>query len=301
MSDHFSSAQRGALFGAWAGDTIGSYLEFSRSPRAEQVDRALQLPGGGPHGLQPGQLTDDGELIVCLANSLHKGQDALSLYRRWADSNPVDIGHATASALIDLEPLPQTKANGSLMRCPAFAVLPPCPRRSKAELTQLIKLVRRDCRHTHPHPTVVHCCVAYVLILRALIDHPESPERAGRGLELAACYLRRYGNEEARRLFELSEPLPATPQEGFIGIALSLALYHLRAQGPLPTRQEDQASRWQHALRDVLSRGGDTDTNACIVMGLLGALYGIGAVPPEVVAAITSCRARPFWLRPTTL
>ncbi|MEZ5664692.1 MAG: ADP-ribosylglycohydrolase family protein [Burkholderiaceae bacterium] len=51
----------------------------------------------------------------------------------------------------------------------------------------------------------------------------------------------------------------------------------------------------------MLSGGGDTDTNACIVGGLVGARLGIEALPSAQVSAVVRCdtalgRPRPDWL-----
>ncbi len=43
------------------------------------------------------------------------------------------------------------------------------------------------------------------------------------------------------------------------------------------------------AMREVLEGGGDTDTNACIVGGLIGAADGINSIPAAIVKAVTEC------------
>ena len=55
--------------------------------------------------------------------------------------------------------------------------------------------------------------------------------------------------------------------------------------------------------REVLQGGGDTDTNACIVGGLLGAFHGINQIPEHFVKAVIDCdtkfgRNRPDFLHP---
>ncbi len=41
---------------------------------------------------------------------------------------------------------------------------------------------------------------------------------------------------------------------------------------------------------DTVMRGGDTDTNACIAGALLGAVYGLEAVPERWTTAVLNCR-----------
>ena len=57
---------------------------------------------------------------------------------------------------------------------------------------------------------------------------------------------------------------PAWPLAGFVRIAFTYAFFHL-----------NQGSSYRAAISDTLLRGGDTDTNACIVGGLIGAYRGI--------------------------
>ena len=40
---------------------------------------------------------------------------------------------------------------------------------------------------------------------------------------------------------------------------------------------------YSFAMKEIIQNGGDTDTNACIVGGMLGALIGIKQIPQEYV------------------
>jgi len=61
------------------------------------------MPGGGPHGVGSGQVTDDGEMALCMMWGLTKNQKdegVLNLdlnyiceyYKDWILSSPFDIG-----------------------------------------------------------------------------------------------------------------------------------------------------------------------------------------------------------------
>ena len=39
-------------------------------------------------------------------------------------------------------------------------------------------------------------------------------------------------------------------------------------------------------MKDLLGKKGDTDTNCCIVGGLLGALHGVGNLPQDVIEKV---------------
>ena len=66
---------RGALWGQAVGDALGTTQEFER-PSGRKAFPALNdgpqtdIVGGGPFRLEPGQVTDDTQMAVCLADSL---------------------------------------------------------------------------------------------------------------------------------------------------------------------------------------------------------------------------------------
>jgi len=57
--------------GALVGDAMGTVLEFSQTLiNKESVRKSMSVPGGGPHEVAPGQITDDGELTLSLLKGL---------------------------------------------------------------------------------------------------------------------------------------------------------------------------------------------------------------------------------------
>lgn len=100
------SAAYGAVCGALVGDAAGGVLEFmGKKPSRHDIEHALNMPGGGVFKLAPGQITDDGELTLCLLRALadREGQYDANLVARyyidWAHSDPFDMGVATGNAL----------------------------------------------------------------------------------------------------------------------------------------------------------------------------------------------------------
>jgi ADP-ribosylglycohydrolase len=275
------SAAYGAVCGALAGDAAGGVLEFiGKKPSRSDVDYALNMPGGGVFKLAPGQITDDGELTLCLLRALadRDGKYDANLVARyyidWANSNPFDMGIATGNALrvhgYELGEAAKivfkaagdsnkgSKANGALMRITPLAVA--SVNYSKEDAVQFAKV---DSRMTHPHVTCGEVNAAYVLAIRHLILNPGDSEGA---VASAYSYLQSTTNEAAEWMENaIDGDLPdAHPQAGYVRIAFTYAFYHLK-----------QRSSFRAALSDTLARGGDTDTNACIVGGLIGAYRGI--------------------------
>src|SRR5688500_10125577 len=79
--DDFENHALGAVVGAFLGDSIGSFVEFSSHVSLEKAQESYDMPGGGPFRLAPGQVTDDSELALCLAHGLVEGKGTLSLDR----------------------------------------------------------------------------------------------------------------------------------------------------------------------------------------------------------------------------
>jgi len=74
-------AAKGCLLGACASDATGATLEFiGRKPSLIEVENALSMPGGGVWNVAPRQITDDGELTLCLAQAL-AGQPSFEIER----------------------------------------------------------------------------------------------------------------------------------------------------------------------------------------------------------------------------
>lgn len=300
-TDHFDSAL-GALLGACIGDAAGATLEFlGRTPTQEEVSHALTLPGGGIFHLAPGQITDDGELTLCLAHALADSQqfDLEKIARRYADwvrSKPFDIGNTTRQSLgcfVESEwkgvvqsdgyagamsraahvRCRQSKANGSLMRATPLGIWGFHLKRQDLAL-----FAREDCALSHPNQSCRNAVACYVIAIAELIRTPHHREAA---FQAAKSWATARANEEVCQWLtdaETNQPVPYYPQAGFIQIGFTHAFRHLRS-----------GTNFVEALTETLSGGGDTDTNACIVGGLVGAACGAHSIPEAMKQAVLNC------------
>eukprot|EP01063_Lacrimia_lanifica_P004989 TRINITY_DN12824_c0_g1_i1.p1 TRINITY_DN12824_c0_g1~~TRINITY_DN12824_c0_g1_i1.p1 ORF type:complete len:337 (+),score=49.87 TRINITY_DN12824_c0_g1_i1:130-1140(+) len=305
---------QGAVLGALVGDSVGSYLEFVGKVKPASLDKAMSMPGGGHHGVSPGQVTDDGEMTLCLLRALcrtqgHYDADAVAQsYKKWAASKPFDMGRTTYAALggrlSSASPAAdvakraavnvRSLANGHMMRCTPLGVFG-----WRLPAGELVKVVRADAALTHPADAVHLSSLVYVATIGRLIagDDADAAITAARDLVAVKAAKNAAAATVLQWLDEgLAGILPAFhPKSGFVRIAFSYAFFHLKRRTP-----------YLDALRATLAGGGDTDTNACIVGGLLGAAYGIDGIPDAWVAKVLACdtegtltRRRPEWLRPT--
>lgn len=302
---------QGCLVGALVGDSAGARLEFlGHSPNDMELDEALAMKGGGVFRVAPGQITDDGELTLALARALvgeqtYPKEKVTTNYRAWVASRPFDIGNATSNALggkvlADMsvadavsanaaEHNLASKANGALMRVSPLGIWS-----VRSTVEEAIAAARADASLTHPNLTCQWANAAYVVAIRHLLlnvgDAEGAFSQAWRALDAGA-------DEGADEVFSWLEDaergaLPAChPLAGFVRIAFTHAFHHLLRK-----------TNFVNALREVLSGGGDTDTNACIVGGLVGARVGLAGIPKTMSSAVLSCdttkgRARPRWLQ----
>jgi ADP-ribosylglycohydrolase len=94
----------GCLLGACVGDAAGARLELiGRKPTFDEVQHAMTMPGGGVWNVAPGQITDDGELTLCLAQALCGNaqfplEQIARNYASWMQSGPFDRGITTTHA-----------------------------------------------------------------------------------------------------------------------------------------------------------------------------------------------------------
>jgi ADP-ribosylglycohydrolase len=299
-------AAEGAVLGALCGDAAGAVLELLGRPiTADDAAHALTMPGGGTWEVAPGQVTDDGELTMSLLRALADAartgtsprENAASAYARWVASDPFDIGATTAASLGCLrherwavraaeaglaaamteaarERCMGSKANGALMRATPLGVWG-ARREDDGWIDDVVRAATDDARLSHPNASCVDATVAYAIAIAALVRFPGD---AARAIDAAAPWTHTNACDEVKGWIDdalAGVCVAYEPQIGFVRIAFTHAFRHL-AEG----------TRWEDAIRETLLGGGDTDTNACIVGGLVGARCGAGALPRAMVDAV---------------
>ncbi|EHK23057.1 uncharacterized protein TRIVIDRAFT_27804 [Trichoderma virens Gv29-8] len=306
----------GALLGVHAGDSLGSTLEFkSHANIKESHPTGLRdIVGGGAFQRPAGAATDDTDMTrgVLLAYFDHQqlldngqtnnaeGHDVAKLaaqyFLAWLSGDwpgrqkgrrPVDIGGAT---LRGLEMFKRTQdperagagigqaGNGSLMRCIPTGIFQTCRREMTQQSMRISAITHDDARCTIS-------CAAYNTVVYALLKE-KSPREAVDEALLVAKSLEENCNQDTGCAVEKAIRLGTTLSvadmaengpESFVGKAkgyvlesLSIAVAALMDIRPL-----------EDVLVDVVRIGGDTDTNAAIAGGLLGARDGVDAIPPQ--------------------
>lgn len=301
---------RGVLWGQAVGDALGTTNEFQKEPRALH-----DITGGGPFSLHAGQVTDDTHMAICLAESLaeighYDAEDAARRYVAWGKKT-FDIGNQTRATLHQIEKgvkaldagrvvweltNREAAANGSLMRCS------PLPVFFANDEVALRRAALDDAAVTHADPRCRLACAAFAAAIRQALVDPAATAvsmhtAAREEVAVAARELADTPAETDRAVAFLLEDLEVATHDGHeLGRQISTHAGFVRVAFRLAFHALLHARSFDRALLDVVSLGGDADTNGAIAGALLGALFGEQAIRADWRAKVeNACRGDPLW------
>ena len=175
--------------------------------------------------------------------------------------------------------------------------------RHNLEIEQSASYVIQDTSLSHPNASCGFAVACYSIAIATLIntgDRQLAFNNARKWLDNRANsiqdpYQYHCWAEVSSWLFDAADnvDVPYFPQAGFIKVAFTHAFRHLLL-----------GSDYESAIFETLQGGGDTDTNACIVGGLIGAAVGINNIPQTMQNAVINCdttkgsHPRPNFLHP---
>ncbi|GAA3931196.1 ADP-ribosylglycohydrolase family protein [Litoribacillus peritrichatus] len=274
---------QGCLLGLAIGDAVGTTLEFK--PRGS-FEPMVDMVGGGPFNLKPGQWTDDTSMALCLAQSLlycqgFNPQDQMNRYCDWWKSGYMssngrcfDIGMTVLSALDQYlktqDPYsgsvdPMSAGNGSLMR------LAPIPLFYFDRFPEMIKYAAESSRTTHGAAECIDACKYYSSLIYAalqgedkssiLTDGRYQPETEG---------VSRIASGEYR--FKKVDQIIGS---GYVINSMEAALWCFA-----------HTDTYKDAVLAAANLGGDADTTAAITGQLAGAHYGLSLIPESWVNSV---------------
>jgi ADP-ribosyl-[dinitrogen reductase] hydrolase len=280
------------MLGALIGDAAGATLEFCDGTITEEMAlNAMTMPGGGVMRVGPGQITDDGELTLTLWQSLNSfdTSDVIPIltlmkgYAKWYESCPFDIGRTCSLAfetysdffenqiptlnnckLIVHNLNAMSEANGALMRASAIATW--VLQNPTITLDMAVECAKEDARLSHPSIVCQEVNAIYVLAIVHLLKG-KTPEEV---ITLLNTFVKEQVTSPKVRQWYFVESLDisdmvAKPQIGHVRWGFVMAMYFLR----------NSDINFEEAIKQTLMKGGDTDTNAAIVGGLVGAYHKI--------------------------
>lgn len=295
-----SDRAAGVLLGHACGDALGAGYEFGPSLGD---DVTVGMIGGGPFGWEPGEWTDDTQMAVPILEAAERAQregvtlldrldDVARAWVDWATTAP-DVGNQTRAVLssarragsVDASLLAaesrrqhertgHTAGNGSLMRTSPVALAYLGDDDAIAEAARTVSGL------THWDDDAGDACVLWCLAISHAVLTGELDLR--RGL-LRLPEPRRLLWEARIREAEAGRPLDF-PRNGWVVHAFQAA-WSAIVTTPVPqldpSTDSFPAQHLRLALENVVRAGNDTDTVAAIAGQLLGARWGVSAIPAQ--------------------
>jgi len=268
---------RGCLLGLAVGDAVGTTLEFK--PKGSFIP-IIDMVGGGPFRLKPGEWTDDTSMALCLATSLLECQgfdadDQMQRYCRWhaegyLSSNGCcfDIGNTVSNALrsykIHGNPYAGSTdawlaGNGSLMR------LAPVPMFYYPQIEQAVVFAAESSRTTHGAAECIDACCLYSrFVLRALAGEDKEQLLFADSITFSG----------ATKIAAIADGHYRTKNEhdirgtGYVVDCLEAALWCFWT-----------TDSFRDAILKAANLGDDADTTAAVCGQIAGAYYGSAGIP----------------------
>lgn len=301
-----SSANRArhSILGAIIGDALGTTFEFATAQQAQKELKKYAnfkngLVGLGPFNLIAGQFTDDTEMALAIMSVIisHGKYDqklVAHAYRKWYLSKPFDIGRTTSIAVAqksreDMIHMAKTSnyyslSNGFLMRI--FGLISLYHDKTQKEL---IEAIISDTMLTHGNPETHAISSIYGLMLYEAIHgatassvYALGKEKSNHSLLITTIYDTVENNRDYfvydDRTYQISKI--DSYMIGFVGYAFWLLLLVLK-----------NVTSYKMAILTIVKFGGDTDTNACIVGAVMGAIYP-DTIPKSWIKSVINCNAK---------
>ncbi|WP_439026989.1 ADP-ribosylglycohydrolase family protein [Haloarchaeobius sp. DT45] len=295
MSD--SDRAAGALLGLACGDALGRPVEFTTPASIEsRYGRLDEMVGNGTYNKPAGTVTDDTDMMLCLARSLAEqgefdGHDVAERFLGWYESGPFDIGIMTAQSIRafrdgaawddagrqvwEAAAEGSNAGNGSVMRCVPHALA------FGDDPDRLVAVSRESSAITHADPRCTWGCALLNLVVADLVRNDPGP------LDALDSAVDRVREDAPADLLEAVERVPTMEaaelqNSGFVVTTLQAGFFHGL-----------QAATAEDAIVDAVAMGGDADTIGAVTGAVAGARFGASALPEDwegTVDVATECR-----------
>lgn len=278
------------MLGLAVGDALGAAVEFKARGSFVPV---TGYRAGGPHGLGPGEWTDDTSMALALADSLafhdFNADDQAHRYLAWwregkysVNGRCFDIGNATRESLAKIargaspstagDAADETSGNGSIMR------LAPIPvhylHLFPVDIRRLALYAADSSKTTHGSAKCLSACCYLGVVLAALMSGHDREEVLAPGwpvlealhgysaihpaiLEVARGSYRKKAASEIRG-------------SGYVVDSLEAALWAFH-----------RAETFAEAVLAAVNLGDDADTTGAVCGQLAGAFFGADGIPQE--------------------
>lgn len=237
---------KGALFGFAIGDAMGATTEFMDEDEIKfRYGEVQDIIGGGWLNLEPGQITDDTQMSICLMKVLMKNDfsnfksDLADEFCDWLNQEPDDVGNQCYRAIKFYENKGRfigvddnALGNGSLMRALPCALL-------NDEASVNLNIIQGEI--THNNKICGDIIKKYSKIIKNAL--------AGKKIDF-----------EDKKLLN---------PDGYIINTFNNVLYWSKKDS------------FEECIIGAVNHGGDADTIAAIAGGISGARFGYKSIPKK--------------------
>lgn len=235
----------GAVYGYAIGDAMGATTEFMSKGAIEKMYGTVKdIIGGGWLDLQPGEVTDDTQMTMCVMSAIMRQPQNVEEFKKyctnnfviWFNSKPKDIGGQCFRSILALQmgkKIPvnnQALGNGSLMRAMPLALL------------NLPYFNIAQGALTHHNKVCSSIILNYTELIQSYLHNHYNN-----------LYTKKYNN-----LLEAS---------GYILNTFNNSIYWSKKES------------FEEAIIGAVNDGGDADTIAAITGSLAGAKFGFDNIP----------------------
>lgn len=272
----------GALIGSACGDVLGRACEFMYEKKITDYygSKVTEFQPDRLGVFEFGEYTDDTYLMKCIADSLIENEgynlnDISNNFIHWYKTNGKDCGNMTNAAIslmIDgFEPLDSGKhawelsgkrhaSNGGLMRNTAI------PLAYANNFDKMLEATELCCKITHFDNRCVLSCLAHSIAIHAILHNNNV-------FNTVWAYCGERDSEFDNLLYEardskISDFKLDGSGQGYTYLSLKVALCAIL-----------NYDSFSEPIIEIVNKGGDSDTNACIAGSLLGAKYGLSSIP----------------------
>jgi len=278
---------KGSFYGAAVGDALGGPAELLSAEEIKNKYGVLkEMTGGGWLNLEPGECTDDTQMILAvakgiLANPFSPGEEIGRAFIRWYRSKPKDIGNTTLmsirnylrlgnwqeASLQTAQTLNKLDSNGGLMRTL------PVTFGYWRKLYNMARWSAKICSMTHHSQESMTCCIFYnILVYLAAQKKTSKREMVTKALHETDRFSKQLNIHSTKFFWHIIHSIQkgesaVIPRGNALDtLAASLQSFLFK-------------DSFEAALVEVVNRGKDTDTAGAVTGGLAGAYYGYSSIP----------------------
>ena len=272
---------KGCLLGLAIGDAVGTTLEFLPRDREAVMD----MVGGGPFKLNPGEWTDDTSMALCLADTYLERSDfdfydyaerLCRWYKNGENSHNgkcFDIGNATRTALEGRltqgrdwygNDDPSTAGNGTIIRLAPTAIY------RRHSLSATLRESAAQSRVTHKAAEAVNCCELLGAQLHLALNGADKEETLSSMVR--ALYPRPLIINAGEYKQKTRDQIRSS---GYVIDTLEAALWAVW-----------NTDNFKDAILLAANLADDADSVAATTGQIAGALYGVSGMPKEWVSQV---------------